>query len=341
MEINKLNRNVASAVETARKARTAVRSLSHNTNLTSLNIRFSRRLEDISMLATLVNLRELEIEDCTLLKDLSPLSSLRNLEKLTIDSCEGLSDISCLEECRNIRSLRLMHCKNLYDLKVLTRLPRLESLSVCECGTLYSVKQGFVVDESGGNCSVYDKSSGASCSIHHIAGLVNLRHLELDGFRTMRNTNIFRDLMLLESLSLCDFKELSDLSGLSGLTNLSNLSILCNRDLTDVFCLADLPGLKKLSLHCCIALNDTGNITGLQDLSLSGLSLFENTAGLSRHRDLRSFSIEDCMRVKDLDVLAGLEHLTTLRIARCPVKSSKFLLKCPSLESVDTDLCIN
>ncbi len=293
------------------------------------------------MLASLVNLRELELYDCGALRDLSPLSSLHKLETLTIDSCGALSDISCLEQCESIRSLHLMYCRNLYDLKVLTRLPRLESLSICECGTLYSVKHGFMEDSTDRDRFVYEKSSGASCSIHHIAGLVNLRHLELDGFRTMRNTEIFRDLRLLESLSLCDFKELSDLSGLSGLNNLSNLSIHCNRDLSDVCSLAELPGLKKLSLHCCIAFIDTGNITGLQDLSLSVLSRFENTARLSRHRDLRNFNIEDCRRVTDLDVLAKLEHLTKVRIARCPVRSRRFLLKCPSLESVDTDLCIN
>jgi hypothetical protein len=229
---------------------------------------------------------------------------------------------------------------NIYDLRVLREIQGLDRLEVCECGTLYRKRDGFVWDDGDGNAEIADRSAGAASSIENIAGLGNLRHLSLGGFRRMKNIDIVSGCQRLESLELDDLRSLSDLSGLVSLRNLNTLSISGNNMLGDLNSLYSLEALTSLTLQNCKALIETGNLVNLRKLNLYFLPAFVNTAGLSRHRELRIFDIEHCRRVTDLHVLAGLQHLKSVRIARCPVRNMDFLTECPSLMRLETDLFI-
>ncbi len=74
---------------------------------TSLKIKNSNKLTDISALASLKNLNDLNLEGCEILKDISALVSLKNLKKLNLSWCEKLTNISALTSLKNLNVLNL------------------------------------------------------------------------------------------------------------------------------------------------------------------------------------------------------------------------------------------
>ena len=97
------------------------------TGLTELKASWCRKLEDISVLATMPDLRAIDIEDCKA----TDFSVLRGKPKLTRLDVAGtaFTDLSLLSESAELSSLEI-HDTEIRELAALAAFPNLHSLSV-------------------------------------------------------------------------------------------------------------------------------------------------------------------------------------------------------------------
>ena len=253
------------------------------TNLTKLAIA-NPDISDLSPLSNLTNLTTLYLDDGSLtsskILDLSPLASLVNMEQLYIPPSPNYTDFSPLSGMTKLREFLMMGTRrtgsnSIQSLSFLTNMTQLERI-------------GIVVD---------------GVDLSPIAGLTQLRDVELNGELYGENTSIFRKLVNMESLLLHASNETSfsakDMSDFAGMKNLRRLEI----SIDELISLTGLEGLTKMESLTIYSHTDTKTETITTLEPLSGMTeLRELTLWAGTTANVQSPSL-------DLSALGGLTSL--------------------------------
>ena len=280
--------------------------LSGLTALTKLNIA-NPELSDLSPLSTLTNLTILYLDDGSLSRskilDLSPLASLVNMEQLYIPPSPNYTDFSPLSGMTKLREFLMMGTRHdgsnsIKDLSFLTNMTQLERL-------------GIVIER---------------VDLSPIAGLTQLRDVELNGEIYAEDTSIFRDLVNMESLLLHSSNEApftaDDMSDFAGMKKLRRLEITVH----ELNSLNGLEGLTEMEVLTIYSRTETKTetITTLDPLSgmtkLRELTLWAGTTAnvqsppldLSALRGLTSLEyvhLFPSTRIQDLSPVAHVPNV--------------------------------
>ena len=305
-----------------------IQGLEKMTNLTQLSLDGNRDITDLSALSQLTNLKDLNISN-TGAANLSPLAGLTNLTKLAIANPD-ISDLSPLSNLTNLTTLYLddgsLTSSKILDLSPLASLVNMEQLYIPPSPnyTDFSPLSGMtklreflmVGTRRTGSNSIQSLSFLTNMTqlerigivvdgvdLSPIAGLTQLRDVELNGELYGENTSIFRKLVNMESLLLHASNETSfsakDMSDFAGMKNLRRLEI----SIDELISLTGLEGLTKMESLTIYSHTDTKTETITTLEPLSGMTeLRELTLWAGTTANVQSPSL-------DLSALGGLTSL--------------------------------
>jgi NACHT domain len=261
--------------------------------LTSLHIRNSLSVYNVSPISHLPRLTRLWMGQCHRLSDLTPLGKLSGLTDLVLLGCGPLEDITPLATLENLTELNItgsvINAGNLEPLGTLSRLATLVLGPIVHVNNLTPLQ-----------------------------GLNKLRYLWLSGCGDVASLDPLKNLTNLENLLLTNCKGVEDPSALSGLSKLKRLYLLNLSQPSDVSHLVGLKSLNELAITDCSKLENLhhlGGLTELRRLSLSGckhLSDLSWLIGLSHLREL------DLSRLPEITDLTFLKQLANLRVLALP-----------------------
>ena len=298
------------------------------TNLQSLSLRENEAITDLSPLSGLTQLKELNLMGTSAV-DLSPLAGLTNLEDLKLANPE-ISDLSPLAGLTTMKSLHLddgsLTSSKILDLSPLAGMTRLEQLYIPSTpnytdfsplsgltqlreltmmGTRYSNSNSIDSLEFLTNMTQLETLyiSVRSVDLAPLAGLVNLKNMELLGEFRADDLSVFSNLTQMEALllrratsqTLCTAQ---DLSALSGLTNMRRLVISVS-GLDSLTGVENMKNLEELEVN-------------MMDATLTNLSPL---AGLSKLRTLVLSVGGNPPGPLSIEALRGLSELETVSIA--------------------------
>lgn len=110
-------------------------------NLTSLTLKWSVSLRDLTPLAACTSLTSLNMSRCYNISDLRPLAHLVQLRSLDLSYCRALFTVRSLASCRSLTALDLDGCLALHDLRPLLDCVQLDTVKYC--GTSFNINQHF------------------------------------------------------------------------------------------------------------------------------------------------------------------------------------------------------
>jgi len=143
----------------------------------------------------------------------------------------------------------------------------------------------------------------------------------------------------LESLDLCDCKNIGDFSPLRALGNLKNLNLAGCLQLSLLDSLKNLSYLERLNLADCSNIHDPSplqSLKNLQYLILAHCLNIQNLEPLSALTNLRFLFLRGCEKISDLSPLSGLKQLEKLDLGYCAgIKDFTPLQSLPNLKSLD------
>jgi Leucine-rich repeat (LRR) protein len=212
------------------------------------------------------SLRELDLTGASL-SDLTVLSDLANLRSLKLAGPKKLADLAPLAKLTRLELLDLTMCKRVRDLGPLAELPRLKTLMLAETGV-----RDFAPLERMKALKSLDVREMPLCGLEPFARSQGLEILKLGGCHNIREISLLADMPNLREL---DLSELTlDLTPLAKLKRLEKLNLFASR-VNDLSPLRGLKRLRCLSLWSCHA--GTGaaviaELSGLKELTLFGFS---------------------------------------------------------------------
>jgi hypothetical protein len=196
------------------------------TKLSTLQLRATPALVDLSPLRNLNALSDLTISRASSLQDISPIGQCRDLFSLSIVNCSAITDFKPIGDCSSLVTLELSDCNGLCDLNSLSGLVNLHALSLSKINTITTLEP--------------------------IANLTGLLNFSLDSIRGIKSLEPLRHLTQMLSLQITGNNLINDISPLSGLTSLIDLR------------LKDLPAITDFSpLLLCLGSRSTFMYSGL------------------------------------------------------------------------------
>lgn len=127
-----------------------------------------------------------------------------------------------------------------------------------------------------------------------IAGLANLRRLEIHGGRGISNIDAIATLDGLQNLALAHLANVKDFRPLAGLERLARLELT--------------------SLSDELEFDSISGLTGLTKLEVGHMSRFTDVTGISNVRQLRELVLDSTGKLEDLSPLTKLSKLEKLRL---------------------------
>ena len=210
------------------------------TNLQSLDLSGTIRLQDVSPLSSLINLQEIHLNHCVSVTDLAPLANLSALERLSLPYCKKVQHLEPLAALRSLTTLDLTRCVAVSDYRPLSGLTRLKSLRLGKCpdsshlnGSGDFVRQ---LEQELSQCS-------QPTDFSFLAGLRELEELDLSGCHFLSDLKPLANLTQLTHLNLSACSRIDNLEPLVGLSQLAELDLTMCSSFTS---LAPLLTLKKL-----------------------------------------------------------------------------------------------
>jgi Leucine-rich repeat (LRR) protein len=150
--------------------------------------------------------------------------------------------------------------------------------------------------------------------------LVQLQHLQLDGFRDVLNISHLQRLVQLKSLELLRFTSVTDISPIRDLSRLEKLTI-SHINVSDISCVGGLENLKILDIEYCSNVEDISFLRGLnklKDLYLNDLVNVRDIDAIGELSQLECLTLDNCNHIHDLSSVARLPNLYYLDISCCP-----------------------
>ncbi len=206
----------------------------------------------------------------------SELRGCTHVISLNLAGSGSLGNIDALADLTQLETLDLAMCFSV-SIHSLARLTRLRRLSLASTGDPSRVP--------------------SPQNISPLAGMNELRHLDLGGCVPMEGWHVLAGLTKLETLSLAGHKDIYSADKVTALTNLRELNLAGCEQLRDFGFLAGMTELRNLDLSGCTCLYSLSDIAGLGEL--------------------RSLNLSDCEMLADFEALRGLEALQDLRLPRC------------------------
>lgn len=320
---------------------TPITSLDRLTHLRLPSELTNEQIEWLLQKGVLTDLKSLTLTQ-TLWKDLSALPRLRNLTSLGLVRCNMLTDVSSLVEFPNLESLQLSGCDRLTDVAALSELTNLHSLRLCYCGNL-----AHLPDLSG--LSKMRSLDLSACDqltdLTAISSLTTLTRLDVSFCRNRSDLSGIEGLTNLKSLNLRNCRRLTDISALAELTNIESLNLSQCTDLRDISSLANLEKLRSLDLHLGARLDDVSPLYGLNQLTELHTP---DTLTQDMLKELHNRGVMKKLCLLDLGCgnltevsLAGMPHLSTLRLWGCENLTHLSLSDVPNLTRVRIDYAPN
>ena len=311
--------------------------LEYAVNLTSLDIRSSSNVSDISALANLTELETLNLPSDDV-SDISALANLTKLKRLNLRFTD-VSDVSPLQNLTNLEDLRLGHT-DVSDISALANLTKLEVLGlsytdVSDISALVNLPKLEQLD-------LEDITLSADSQTHFLAmekkGIKGSHNFNLDVEANLAKClnkkipasagkTLFRRSWLenLSSLICHDPTNVSDISALRYCTNLEDLTLGTNWDVyTPTGTSSNVEDISALA-----------NLTKLKDLRLSGSNV-EDISALANLTNLEYLELNRT-KVEDISVLANLTKLEMLELGNTKVSDISALAKLPNLEQLDLE----
>ncbi len=275
-------------------------------------------------LSTYPNLTSLELRWCKTLENLDGLAGLRSLRSLNCIGCRSLANVDGLANLSNLSMLNLGGCP-LENVDALANLPSLSILDLQGADYVY-----------GGIHFEYD----ALKNVAGLSNLPSLTTLDLSSCRNLENVDGLSNLPSLTTLDLGRCYELKNVDGLRNLPNLTTLDLSRCYRLENVDGLSNLPSLSTLDLRECDALKNVDglrNLPNLTTLVLSYCKSLENVDGLLHlasvgggHADAAGANLDSGNerqqakakaeeyrnRIEELDEMAFEERCRRLRLIR-------------------------
>ncbi|MEI7901324.1 MAG: leucine-rich repeat domain-containing protein, partial [bacterium] len=207
-------------------------------------------LDQAAALTGLPGLRCFVTWNCERLRDVRGLAALRGLTYLDLGECAHLRDLSGLEGLSHLTSLKLNGCC-LPGTPCFTE-DNLEPEPDEEQAPSRQPPGGDAEEDTLAAARGYDSLA----DLTPLAGLVNLKRLDLYGCEALRDLRPLTGLVSLEQLDLHGCPAVSDLRPLANLKNLKSLDLSCCLRMHDLSPLSELTELTDLGLGRCALLDD-------------------------------------------------------------------------------------
>jgi Leucine-rich repeat (LRR) protein len=231
-----------------------VNCLANCTNLTSLELRNCKSLQNVDGLANLTNLTSLNLNWCKSLKNADIIGSLTKLENLNLSCCENLINVDGLANCINLTALELEYCQSLQNIEALAH-----------CTELIVLNLNF---------------RESPLNLNALAGMKNLIKLSLGGHHLSSLSPELGQLVKLEHLRLFgnDFTEL--FPGFGNLKTMKALDLSYCKNIADdaLGPISRLVNLEELDLYGCENISDSGLAHLSKNVNLKRLDLIGTQA---------------------------------------------------------------
>ena len=109
------------------------------TNLTTLDLRGCKSMENVDALQGLTNLTKLDLSLCKSLENVDGLKGCTNLNWLDLSLCKSLENVDALQGLTNLTELHLSHCHSLQNVDGIQGLTNLTYLDLEGCESLQNV----------------------------------------------------------------------------------------------------------------------------------------------------------------------------------------------------------
>lgn len=249
-------------------------------------------VSDLKAILVLKSLKELGIFStinaaANKLLDISPVSKHVSLEKLTL-AANSLINTSKLSTLTNLSYLSISDAK-LKDISFMANMIKLQTLSISGDGNTF-VSVDFLSNlKALEKLEIKDHNTLSEENLKSISALTNLKVVELDNCKNIKNLDFLANSIKLEEFSGSD----CELLNINGLINASNLSELHfeNTKITSIDPLKEKRKLRKLEITNTKVtdLSPLSNCVSLETLKIS------STISEQQQSDLKS-------KLPDLDI---------------------------------------
>ena len=333
-------------------------------NLTSLDLNYCHRLQNVDELANLTNLTNLDLRNCGDLQNVDFLTNLTNITKLSLSevkinvdvlinltnltnldlsSC-NLQNVDSLANLTNLTNLDLSKCYELQNIDELANLTKLTSLNLSSCHSIiqpqkevmttrkevieYQDKIRFVMALIDGNTKVLsDYKDNTSLDLSRC---------------NLQNVDVLANLTNLTNLNLSGCESLQNVDGLANLNKLISLDLYSCKSLQNVVVLANLIKLTSLVLSSCESLQNVDSLANCSNLTRLDLKCcnFHNVDSLANLTNLNSLDLSGCESLQNVDGLANLTKLNSLNLSFCKsLQNVDGLANLTNLTSLDLSSC--
>ena len=311
---------------------------------------YAAELGDVDALAALKQLRSLTLTSADGISDFSVLSTAAKLEELSIES-ESLKSLEFLQRMPQLKGLALEDGQfiNLGGIEALEHLERLSIKNCDELTDMGSVSALLTLQEL-----MLDKPY--KCPEPSLAGLVNLQHLTLEGFRSceflpkltnleelvLRGCNLDSDpnlagLTKLRKLTCTSYGSDRSLDFINHLTTLEELNLggmVTYEDVSGIFMLPQLKKLHISGMECEIDFDKITDNPSLESLEMAGMKLYENVQ-IEGGYGIVSIDWDDVYLADHLDFVVRFPNLKKLDVADNKLENVDFAAALMKLEEID------
>ncbi|KAL0698487.1 hypothetical protein Bca4012_054609 [Brassica carinata] len=317
-------------------------------NLKWMDLRDSRKLEELPDLSTATNLHDLNLSDCERLVELpSSIGNAVNLHQLNFHNCMSLLRLpSSIGNAVNLRELNLEYCSRLVELpSSIWNIVNLELLNLAYCSSLVELPsskdrsdllQSYY--ESSTELELPDLSTAANLyalSLRYCGGLVKLPY-------SIRNATNLQNLDLSECSSLVELP-----SFIGNAINLKELDLRYCSSLVELpSSMRNLGRLSKLELKGCSKLEVPFNIEKVIDSIYINLghcsTMVELPSSIENAINLQELNLNDCSSPVEIPFSIGNAfYLQSLNMSYCSrlVKLPSSIGNIVNFEEQDLDHC--
>ncbi|KAI9127442.1 hypothetical protein K1719_002001 [Acacia pycnantha] len=267
------------------------------------------------------NLSRMNLRNCKFLQQILDLSGASNLKELWLDGCTNLIEIHDSVGClNNMRVLSAIGCKNLKIFPSRLSLTSLEHLNLRGCSSLQTFPE---ISRASNLIELWLDDCTNLIGIHDSVGCLNkLRKLSAIGCNNLR---IFPSRLSLTSLEHLNLRGCSSLQTFPEISGASNLKELWLDGCTNLIEIHDSVGclnkLRELSAVRCKNLRIFPSrliLTSLEHLNLYGCSSLQTFPEISRASNLTELCLSNCTNLIEVhDSVGCLNKLIKLGVVGC------------------------